>query len=196
MFYTVYKITNTINGKHYIGKHQTKDLNDGYMGSGKLIKLAIKKYGVDNFHKEILHVCSTEKEMELIEKILVVPDSEISYNLAKGGHGSWSYFRNTYPNGMSGKKQTDKQRKIAREYMVKLRNKPEYSQMLSDGQKRRYLTKPNPFKGKKHTQETLDKISNSNKGKSPWNKGIPRSEETKQKIRMSILAKKNIDTLA
>jgi hypothetical protein len=54
MFYTIYKITNKINNKIYIGKHQTKDLNDGYMGSGKLINAAIKKYGIENI-KDIIN---------------------------------------------------------------------------------------------------------------------------------------------
>ena len=44
MHYTIYKITNKINNKFYIGMHQTKKLDDGYMGSGKRLKLAIKKY--------------------------------------------------------------------------------------------------------------------------------------------------------
>lgn len=61
--FTVYKITNLVNGKTYIGKHATRDINDGYMGSGKLIKAAIRKHGIENFAKEILRECDSEDEM-------------------------------------------------------------------------------------------------------------------------------------
>jgi hypothetical protein len=52
MHYTIYKITNHINGKYYISRHATKNVNDSYMGIG--IKNAINKYGVENFTKEII----------------------------------------------------------------------------------------------------------------------------------------------
>jgi hypothetical protein len=89
MFYVVYKTTNIINGKFYIGKHQTKNLDDDYIGSGKRLKYAIKKYGVENFYREILFVCKDEMQMNIIEKILVVPDAETNYNLTRGGAGSF-----------------------------------------------------------------------------------------------------------
>ena len=91
MFYTVYKITNTTNGKFYIGKHQTKDLNDKYMGSGKILKEALSKYGIDSFRKEILFVfdelhLSNQKEKELIREL------SPEYNIAKGGDGGYTSY--------------------------------------------------------------------------------------------------------
>lgn len=95
MYYTIYKITNKINGKVYIGKHQTKDLGDGYMGSGKYLKHAIEKYGLENFSKEILYIFNNEDEMnskeaELVDEEFVKEDS--NYNLCPGGQGGFGYI--------------------------------------------------------------------------------------------------------
>ena len=108
MHYTIYKIVNKINGKTYIGKHQTKDLNDGYMGSGKLLHRAYQKYGVENFSKEILHVYNNEDEMNAKEKELVTEEfcfREDTYNICVGGKGGFSYINreglNLYGNNSS-----------------------------------------------------------------------------------------------
>lgn len=90
MFYIVYKTTNLLDRKYYIGCHQTDNLYDGYLGSGKHLKRAIKKYGVENFTREILYSFETKEEMFLKEQELV--DKECvedcaSYNLKVGGSG-------------------------------------------------------------------------------------------------------------
>lgn len=85
----VYKITNLITGKWYIGKHN--GTNPNYMGSGILLKRAIKKHGVTNFKKEILEVCSTIEELNLREAQLIseynAVSSNQSYNMVAGGEG-------------------------------------------------------------------------------------------------------------
>ncbi len=88
----VYKITNKINNKIYIGCHQTNDLDDGYMGSGKYINRAYCKYGIDSFTKEILDfypdVSSMfEAEASIVSREFVKEDT--NYNLAVGGHGGF-----------------------------------------------------------------------------------------------------------
>jgi len=70
-YYLVYKTTNLINGKIYIGKHETYNLDDGYLGSGKLLLRAIKKYGKVNFKREILFECLTRDEMNMKEAQIV-----------------------------------------------------------------------------------------------------------------------------
>lgn len=71
--------------------HRTNDLNDGYMGSGKHLRRAIEKYGIENFSKEILHIFDNPDDMKKKEKEIVVI-SEQTYNLCEGGHGGFGYI--------------------------------------------------------------------------------------------------------
>jgi hypothetical protein len=92
--YIVYKTTNLVNGKYYIGCHSTNNIDDGYLGSGKLLKRAIKKYGKKSFTREILHILPSKEEMLLKEKELVNQDfiiNENNYNLMTGGEASYGY---------------------------------------------------------------------------------------------------------
>lgn len=93
MVYYIYRIENLLNGKYYIGKRQYKGdnpENDSYMGSGKLLKLAIKKYGKINFKKTIIQIANSLIELNEIEKQIIndnVINDKLSYNLALGGWG-------------------------------------------------------------------------------------------------------------
>ena len=90
----IYKITNQINGKIYIGKHSTDNLDDGYMGSGKLILKAEQKYGIENFTKEYLAFCDTEEKLNWFEKFYIKKFNarEVGYNLTDGGDGHLGFI--------------------------------------------------------------------------------------------------------
>ena len=94
MHYLIYKITNNLNGKIYIGKHKTDRLDDDYFGSGTILKMAQSKYGIENFTKTILFYCANEEEMNLLEKLVVTPEfcaRKDTYNINVGGDGGWYY---------------------------------------------------------------------------------------------------------
>lgn len=88
MFIT-YKITCTITGKYYIGSHKTDNIDDGYMGSGRLIRKSIEEYGVENHTKEILGVFSTREESLELEHTLVKEGKSTTndsiLNISNGG---------------------------------------------------------------------------------------------------------------
>lgn len=91
MPYCVYKITNKINNKIYVGFHTIKNCNldDGYMGSGKLIQRAINIHGVENFEKEIIKIFHNRKDAESLEYDIVNEDfikRDDTYNIVTGGN--------------------------------------------------------------------------------------------------------------
>lgn len=86
----VYITTNLLNGKSYIGSHSTNNIEDGYLGSGKYIRRAIKKYGKKNFNRRILSFFDNINEAYQKEELYIdlyetiVP---LGYNISpKGGH--------------------------------------------------------------------------------------------------------------
>ena len=97
--YLIYRIDNLQNGKHYIGQHQTENPLDSYVGSGKFIKRAIAKEGIENFVKTILFDFDNfeemnEKEKELVPLSACYPNDLMSYNLIEGGKAPIMYGEN------------------------------------------------------------------------------------------------------
>lgn len=170
MFYTIYKITNILNGKFYIGKHETNDPDDRYYGSGVHLKRAIKKYGKENFTKEVLFVFDTEEEMNAKEKELVTEDFALlksNYNKGPGGEGG-PHFK-----GRKHSEETIQKIKLKRKDQVVTN---ETRRKISESNLRRQRNGTLGMTGKTHSAETKKKIglavSEATKGKpKPWLKG-------------------------
>jgi hypothetical protein len=91
----IYKITNLINKKIYVGfDSKNRKL---YYGSGLIIKQVIKKYGKENFKKEILEYVKEDnwqkREKYWIKKLNSI-DKKIGYNITEGGEGGDTYKNN------------------------------------------------------------------------------------------------------
>lgn len=124
----IYKVTNNINGKIYVGKQSNNNKN--YYGSGKLIKQAIKKYGIENFTKEIIDevigdVLGSETEIYWITKLNALN----GYNLEIHGNGGEISERQRIMNSETVKKLWKDPNSIF--------NSVEYRKRLSDAGKKR-----------------------------------------------------------
>jgi hypothetical protein len=132
--YIIYRTTNIVNGKIYIGKHQTKDIDDTYLGSGVALEKAIKKYGKESFKKEVLFIFDTEDEMNEKEKELVTESfiaSNSNYNMGVGGEGG-SHFK--------GKKHSEETKTRLSEIAKKQRHSEEAKKKISEANRRRVLS--------------------------------------------------------
>jgi group I intron endonuclease len=160
----IYKITNLINNKIYIGQSRYK--NDNYFGSGVNIKNAIEEYGKNNFVKEYIDEAFNQLELDEKEKYWIkITDAQnpiIGYNIADGG---WNHLTIT----------EDIKKKISKTIKEKYINGYVNNRLgcsISNETKKKIS---NSNKGKVLSEETKKKISNSNKGK-------VLSEETRKKI--------------
>jgi len=170
----IYKTTNLINNKQYVGKHNSS-LDDGYLGSGLILKQAIKKYGNNNFKREIIESCdsslSKERETYWIKKLDTI--SPNGYNIRKeGGSGGDVYtnnpklekikrklsktwkqkYKDGYINPRIGKPSWNKNKKMSEKYC--LANSLSQKKLFKSG----YI---HPMFNKKHKEISKLKMSNS-----------------------------------
>jgi len=181
-YHYVYKVTNTINNKIYIGKHTTKILSDNYMGSGKRLHIAKRKYGKENFTKEYLSFHNNEQEAYDAEELLVTPDfikEDNAYNIVIGG----GTVRGLIHNEETKERIKQSCKKIVKtpEWISKI-NAANTGRPLSEEHKKSIS---NTLKGNKDSDEVRKKKSESNKGK-------PKSESHIENIRKALFSRPKI----
>lgn len=198
--YIVYKITNLINDKIYVGVHKVSDinLNDGYMGSGNAIRTAIKKYGKDNFKKEILVSFEEAEAAYLAESMVVDMDFVLrkdTYNMKCGGFGGASGLGKTHPN--YGKKISDEQKAKQSIAMTGRKHSDDHKAkqsiaMIGDKNPQfGKVGKLSPNYGKPCSDETKGKLSITKLGHKNPNYGKKMSDETKEKLSASMRGRKH-----
>lgn len=188
MQYFIYKTTNLINNKTYVGIHQTENIDDGYIGSGLHFLRAVKKYGKDNFKREILEYCSSYDELLEKERILVNEEwvRDISnYNLKTGGQNTGIL------SSESKKKISDTLKaKYASGELVPRDTAP----YVANDKQKKQISKT--LKDKYASGELIAAnigVDPWNKGKKgvqvPWNKGLilgPMGDDQKEKMSISL----------
>ena len=153
-YHFLYKTTNLLSGRYYLGMHSTNDLDDGYLGSGAQLRKAIRKYGKENFKREIIEFCSSREELHKKEELLItlneVRDKECM-NMKVGGLGKW-------PKEANG---------AFREKLKDPEFKEEFGKKVSKSNteiKRGFLKKPLDWTGRSHSDESKLKMSLSKRG--------------------------------
>jgi group I intron endonuclease len=177
-YHFVYLTINLVNGKKYIGDHSTNNLNDGYLGSGILIKRAIKKYGKEKFQRKILKKLKNRNEAFLLQEKFILKYNTLTpsgYNVSlKGGHQTVESLsektKEKIRKAVSGENSPWLGKTHSSETILKLRESK--------------LKDRNPFFHKKHSADSLEKIRLGNS-----NKII--SEDTRNKLRKTSSAKRN-----
>ena len=162
----IYKTTCNVTKRYYIGMHSTTNLEDGYLGSGKRLRYSIRKYGKENFRLEILEFFDSreklvEREKELVNEALLL--DILCMNLKQGGTGG--IFTVEHLRRISILGNLKKSEKLKNDTFYR----EAYLKKISDsrkGEKNPMYGRPSTksFLGKKHSKESLEKMSSSSKG--------------------------------
>ncbi len=194
----VYETTNLINGKKYRGIHKTKNLNDGYIGSGIVFENAVKKYCKENFQRKILEFCNSYEELLEKEKFYVdinwVKDKN-NYNIKTGGQSSGilsdesknkisETLKKRYKNGEIVASIGDFRRGKA-PWNKGLNMSDKFKEKCSKSGKKRYKDDENHslklFGSKTVTEKTKNKISNTLKERYKTERHPSKGEPSKKK---------------
>lgn len=200
MNYLIYKITNLINNKIYIGCHITKNIDDSYFGSGSVLNKAIKKYKKENFKKEIIYFCVSKEEMFNIEKQIVNEEfikSNNNYNIKLGGLGGFDYINKNNLNDpyINFENSKELNKKAIKKFKILYKEDEEFKNKMllksKKGIKRILELYPKgTFFGKKHKESSKIKIGLYNsirqKGSGNSNFGNVWIYSKKEKISKSI----------
>tara|TARA_Y100000034_G_scaffold135973_1_gene210069 strand:- start:6186 stop:6764 length:579 start_codon:yes stop_codon:yes gene_type:complete len=160
MLHYIYKITNTFNEKEYVGRRSTSkyflpEEDYKYMGSGIVIKQAMKKYGKENFKKEIISVHKNKETLIKEEEKIVnrkYVDNKNTYNLRLGGPGALPGKDNHFYGKKHSKKSIEIMRKKKKNSIPWSKGK-KLGPMNDDGKKVRQLSSP------KRKKITVDDIT-------------------------------------
>ncbi len=136
MDHIIYKTTNLLNGRFYIGMHSTDNLEDGYLGSGKRIKAEVKKYGKENFKREILEVVSSRNLLQELESQIVniaLLADPLCLNLKNGGEGGGKLWNEEHKEKWvaAGRSTSERMKKINATISRRKKEIPGYAEATS-----------------------------------------------------------------
>lgn len=179
--YYIYEITNNLDGKTYIGQrycplNKTPETDVKYMGNGTHLKLAEKKYGLENFSKRILAICYDVKTLDILEVQYISLYKSIGkaeYNIAGGGQTKCREY-------MTEEQISELNKKIGE----RIRNSEKHKDAMKSLETRKKMSdakkgKPSPFKGIKFSEERCEEMSQ--RMRDMYNS--PKGEEVRSKIR-------------
>lgn len=135
-YHYIYKTTCQVTGKFYVGMHSTNNLEDGYLGSGKILGYSIGKHGRENHKLQILEFCETRDELKKREAELVNEEllaDPLNINLKYGGEGGW-----TSNASIKGNRSTKRNTLVLREKLKDQTAREEFSRKISIANKASY----------------------------------------------------------
>jgi group I intron endonuclease len=165
----IYKTTNIINGKQYIGKDKNND--PYYMGSGSDLKKAIKKYGRSVFTKEIIEHCNS------IDHLIERETYWLNYYDVENNPSF--YNKTNKPFGNSGL--SEKTKKKIKQKLKKRKWNPEWG--VLSGKARQGIKHKSHVSGKEHGNYNKPKSKKHKENMSIARKGTKLTEEWKQAIK-------------